>query len=135
MGTTMKVSAAVLVAAAGVYFLASESQIESPSLEPPERVAVDPPRPAPELADPANLSEAEEPSATDAERRSLVPQEQPVDEAAAAHSEVLRVVLEGVSEEYARRATITVAGGEDGHRRHGGIQDSWPVYGSTIRSA
>jgi len=131
VGTMMKVSAAVLVAAAGVYFLAGGSRTESASPESPEVIAIDPLRADSGLADPESLSTAEGPSATEVGRRSLVAQEPPADGSLAIEARVLRVVLEGVSEEYARGATVTVAGVEEGGRWHARIHDSWPALGST----
>ncbi len=94
MGTKIKVSAAVLVAAACVYFVT-----RTPPAEPPRTAAVEPPAADVELPEPidaAVLSAAEDP-ATEAARRSPVAEEPPGGVSAVTGTNVLRVVLEGIS--------------------------------------
>ena len=98
MGAMTKVSAAVLVAAVIVYFVARTPRAESPSMAEAEPLAAEV-----ELEAAAVAFLAEDP-ATQAVRQRLVAEEPPVSVSAALGTNVLRVVLEGISEEDARMA-------------------------------
>ena len=95
-------TAAVLVAAVLVYFVARTQQAESPPM-----AAVEPQAADGELVDAELVSPAESPAIEKA-RRSPVAKEPPVDVAAALGTKVLRVVLEGITEEDARLSTVTL---------------------------
>ncbi len=127
MGTMMKVSAAVLVAAAGVYFVTQTPQAESPRM-----ATVEPPATDVELQEPidAELVSALEGPATEAGRRRRVA-EAPVGVAAAIGSNVLRMVLEGITEEDARMARVTLTGVHEQGEWPAGIRDSWRCHGLT----
>jgi len=125
MGTMMKVSAAVLVVAACVYLLARPPQAESPRIVAVESPAVDVELVGAEVASPAGDP------APEAARRSLVAEEPPVRMFAIAGTNVLRVVLEGITEEDARMATVTVTGVDERDGWPVEIGDSWPCPGLT----
>jgi hypothetical protein len=119
-------TALVLVAAVLVYFMAPRD--ESPAMP-----AVEPQAADVELAVPVGavvVSRVEEP-ATEAVRRIPVAEEPPANVSPARGTNVLRVILEGVTEEDARMATVTVRGV---HRFDGWpseIGDQWPCGGLT----
>ena len=69
--------------------------------------------------------------AAEAARRSPVAEEAPVEAVAAAAANVLRVVLEGIGEEDARRATVTARGLDDRDGWPAEIGHSWPAEGLT----
>ncbi len=125
MGTMMKVSAAVLVAAACVYFVARTQRAESPRIAGVEPLAADV-----ELADAELVSAAEDPT-TEAVRRSPVAEESPVGVSAARGTNVLRVVLEGITEENARMTRVTLTGVDERNEWPAKIRDSWPCQGLT----
>ncbi len=128
MGTKTRVSAAVLVAAACVYFVVRTPQAESPRMATVARPAADV-----ELQEPidAELLSAPEDPATEAARRSLVAEEPPGGVAAVAGTNVLRVVLEGISEEDAQMATVTLTAVEESNESTAPIRDSWLCQGLT----
>ena len=99
MGTKTRVSAAVLVAAACVYFVT-----HAPQAGPPRMATALPPATSVELQEPidAELVSALEGPARSADGRSPVRDEPPGGVAAARGTNVLRVVLEGITEEGAR---------------------------------
>jgi len=126
MGTMTKVSGAVLVAAACVYFAT-----RTPPAEPPRMTAtVEPPAAGVELVEAELLPSAEGP-ATEAARRSPVVEEPPARAAAARGTKVLRVVLEGISGEDARRTRVTLTGVDERHAWPAEIRDAWPCQGLT----
>ncbi len=117
MGTKTRVSAAVLVAAACVYFV-----VRTPPAESARMAAVDPLAADVELQEPidAELVSAVEGPATEAGRRSQVAEEAPVGVAAAIGTNVLRVILEGITEEDARMTWSRGPGWPPGRPSHGG---------------
>ena len=119
METKTKVSAAVLVAAVIVYFVARTPLAESPRIAAAEPLASDV-----ELVDTA----AEDP-ATEAVRRSLDAEESSGGESAVTGTNVLRVVLEGITEENARRATVTLTAVDEREEKTAEVRDSWPCQG------
>ena len=130
MGTMMKVSAAVLVAAAGVYFVMRTPQAESPRM-----AAVDSPPAADVEPIDAELVSAVEGPATEAGRRSQVAEEAPVGVAAAFGTNVLRVILEGITEEDARMTTVTLTGVDERAKWPAEIRESWSCRGLTSEFA
>ncbi len=137
MGMKIKGSAAVLVAAVCVYFV-----VRTPRTESPRMAAVEPPAIDVELAEAADLTAnvTEEVTAnaaaaadpeTEAGQRSPVADEPPEGASAVAGKKVLRVILEGITEEDARMATVTVKGVDERDGRPEEIQDSWPSQGLT----
>lgn len=131
VGTMLKVMVAVLVAAVGVYFLAKELRIEPTTPESTMAVASDPQRADMETIAPGGLSTDDELSATETERRSPEEEEPTAAGEAAEPTRVLRVVIDGVGEEYAREATVTVAGVPERDGWPARIQESWPALGVT----
>ncbi len=129
VGTMTKVSAAVLVAAVGVYFVARTQQAESPRMPAVEPIAADV-EPVDAAPVSAVVSVVEDP-ATEVVQRSLVAEGPPVGVSATRGTNVLRVLLEGITEEDARKATVTLAGVDerDGWPMESG--DSWPCQGLT----
>ncbi|MEE8218779.1 MAG: hypothetical protein V3S03_07405, partial [Vicinamibacteria bacterium] len=69
--------------------------------------------------------------ATEIGRRSPVAEQPPVGVSAARGTNVLRVVLEGITEEDARMATVTVTGVDERDGWPMEIGDSWPCQGLT----
>jgi len=105
MGTMMKMSAAILVAAVGTYLVT-----RTPGGEAQPVTAVTPPAAdgeVPEPIDAAVVTAAMDP-ARSAVGRSPVAEEPPGGVPAAPGSNVLRVILEGVTEEDARMTTVTL---------------------------
>ncbi len=125
MGTMMKVSAAVLVASACVYFVT-----RTPRTVAPPSVAVAPPTADVELVGSA-LVPAGEGLATEAVQRSVVVAEPPARVSALAGTNVLRVILEGITEEDARVTTVTLTGVDERAKWPEEIRDSWPCDGVT----
>lgn len=125
MGTMTKVFAAVLVAAICMYFVTRTPGPESP------RVAL-----VESGVDEGGLGGVGAGSAigdpaTGAAQRSPVAGEAPVDESAAQGTNVLRVIFEGITEEYAEAATVTITGVKVSNGRRAKIQDTWPSRGLT----
>jgi len=122
-------TAAVLVAAACVYFV-----VRTPPAESARVAAVEPPAAEVELPEPpesndvAAVSPAEVP-ATDAGRRSPVAEEPSGGVSAVTGTNVLRVVLEGITEEDARMTTVTLTGVDKRAKWPAEIHDSWPWHG------
>jgi hypothetical protein len=121
MRTKIEVSAAVVVAAIlmcfVVYFVTRTPQAESPP-----QLVVEPQADVTSVAD----------SATEAVRQSPVADELPGGESAVAGTNVLRVILEGITEENARMTRVTLTGVDerrDDWPSH--IKDSWPCQGLT----
>ena len=130
MGTMMKVSAAVLVAATCVYFATRTPRTESPPIAALDSVAEDVGRANPAVAF-ANLD-----AAIEVEQRSPIAEDQADAVAATSGSKVLRLILEGITEENARRARVTLTGVEAGHHWPPvKIQDSWMCVNSTSEFA
>ena len=118
MGTKMRVSAAVLVAAVIVYFVARTPQAESPPV-----AAVEPPAADVELVGAAAVDPAAE-----AVRRILVAEE-PSGGVSVAGTNVLRVILEGITEENARMTTVTLTGVDKRtFDRRLATPDQWRAY-------
>ncbi len=129
MRTMIKVSAAVLVAVVVVYFVARTLRVESSRSESPQGTAIEPLAAYVELEGAAVASLAEHP-ATEAVRRTVA-EEPPGGVSAVTGPKVLRVVLEGITEENARRATVTLTGVDGGDEWPAEIRDSWPCQGLT----
>ena len=129
MGTMMKVSAAVLVAAVCVYFVVRPPQAESPRM-----TAVEPPATDVELVGPELVSAAEVP-ATEAVR-SPVAEKPPVGAAALAGTNVLRVILEGVTEEDARMTRVTLTGvDERAFNPTHATPEQWRAYAQWVQGS
>ena len=122
MGAMTKVSAAVLVAAVVVYLVARTPQAESPTETTVESQTAD--------GDVADVSAVEDPD-MEAVRQRMVAEEPPVGVAAVAGTNVLRVILEGITEENARMATVTLTAVDKHEERIAEIRDSWPCQGLT----
>ncbi len=118
MGTRTRVSLVVLVAALvavlAVQLVMRVERVESAPMEAAESRAADAP--------PADSPGFTLPSAEAAPPRVVV-HEPPVDASAHADRQVLRVILEGIQEEDARLAKVTVTGGDE--------RDAWPCTGAT----
>jgi len=125
MGAKTRVSAAVLVVAAGVYFVTQTPRAESPALP-----VVEPPVADVELVDAALVPAAEDPAA-EAVRRSLVAEEPPVGVSAVRGTHVLRVIVEGITEEDARMTTVRLTGVDERAKWPAEVRDSWPCEGLT----
>ncbi len=125
MGTKARVSAAVLVAAACVYFGVRTPQAESPRTATVERPAADV-----ELEGAAVVSEFGLP-AMEAVVQRMVAEEPPGGVSAVAETNVLRVVLEGITEEAAQVTTVTVTGVDEGEEWPAEMRDSWLCQGLT----
>jgi RNA polymerase sigma-70 factor (ECF subfamily) len=133
MGTMMKVSAAALVVAACVYFVA-----RAPEAESPRKTAVEPAATEVELPEPtgAGIVSPVEGQATEAGGRSPVAEEPSVDVAAARGSKVLRVVLEGITEEEALITTVTLTGVDKRtFDRRLATAEQWRAYVQWVQSA
>jgi hypothetical protein len=115
----VKVSAAVLVAAALVFLVIRILGTGSPQAAESDPVAAHEANEELEQAE-ATVVPALDLPAPEAARESLVAEAHPVAAPAVAGIHVLRVVLEGVSEETARQATVTVTGVD-------ARNDEWPV--------
>ncbi len=128
MGTKMKVSAAVLVALAGVYLVTRTAPAESP-----RRATLAPPAADVELQEPidAELLSAPEDPATEDVRRSTAREEPPAGVAATRGTNVLRLVLEGITEDSAGMAQVTVTAFDQARERSAKVRDSWPCRGLT----
>ena len=123
MGTMTKVSAGFLVAAACVYFATRTPPAASPRI-----TAVEPQAAEVELEGAAAAPMAADP-ATEAGRRSPVAEESSARVSSARGSNVLRVVLEGLTEEDARMATVTLTGVDKPNEWPVEIRDSWLCQG------
>jgi len=129
VGTTVKVAAAALVAAVGLYFVT-----RAPLRESPPMATVVPMTSDAEFEDEADSTDSEGPTAASARTtatRSSVAQEAPESEASPLGANVLRVVLEGLTEEEARMATVTLMAFPE---RDGGpvaVGEAWPSQGLT----
>ncbi len=125
MGTKSRVSVALLVAVACVYFLVRTPAAVS------QPVAVVEPRAGEVERVSAPVAPVLELPVRSAEVQSLVAEEAPADVPAVAGTNVLRVVLEGISEADARLATVTVRGVHDFDGWPAEVRDSWPCQGLT----
>ncbi len=118
-----KVSAAVVVAAIlmcfVMYFVTRTPQAESPP-----QAAVEPQAAEGELVDAEDVTSVADP-ATEAVRRSPAVDEPSVDVPAIARTNVLRVILEGITEENARMTTVTLTGVDERDEWPAEIRDSW----------
>jgi hypothetical protein len=119
----LRVFATVLVAAACVYFVVPAA--ESPGVGSAEPVAASE---GAEFAETEGVPTLELP-AMEAARQSLIAEAPPADETAVAGTSVLRVTLEGITDEDAREATVTVAGVDAGAEWPSELRDSWPCQG------
>ncbi len=128
MGTMMKVSAAVLVAAVCVVFVT-----RTPPAAIPRMAAVDPPADDAELPEPLGnaVASALDDPATEVARRSPVADELPADASAETATSVLRVILEGIPAADARMVTVTVRGVHDFDDWPAEIAASFPGQGLT----
>jgi len=129
MGTMIKVSAALLVAATCVYFVARTPGAESPRMATVEPLAADE-----ELAHGAESIADENPAAgfsTPTGRRSPVAEEPPGGVSAARGTNMLRVVLEGITKENALMTTVTLTGVDERDGWPAESRDSWPCQGLT----
>lgn len=128
MGMMMKVPAAILVAAASVYFVTRTPPAESPRI-----ATVEPPATDMEIKEPidAELVSAVESQATGAGRRSQVAEEAPGGVSAFLGTRVLRVILEGITKEDARMTTVTLSGVDERAKWPLEIRDSWLCEGLT----
>ena len=104
----MKVTAAVLVAAILMIFVMYFTT-RTPRSESPPQAAVETQVADGELVDAADVTALADP-ATQAGRRSPVAEEPPAGVSAARGTNVLRVVLEGITAEDARMTTVTLTG-------------------------
>jgi hypothetical protein len=126
----MKVSAAILVAAAIVSILAPTPEPEQLGSAEPVAEA-EPLADGREFVDPAVVPAVELP-APEALRENLVAEPPPGgDVTAATGTQVLRVVLEGITEEDAQRTTVTVSVVDEHERWPPIIRDPWPCQGLT----
>ncbi|MEM7305047.1 MAG: RNA polymerase sigma factor [Planctomycetota bacterium] len=128
MGTVAKVSAGILVVAACLHFATRTPQVEVPRVATIEPLAAN--GELPETDELAGVPEAESPT-TEARRRTAVAEEPPVDVTPALPTNVLRVVIEGITEEVAREAEIALAVWDERGRAIEGIRASWLCQGST----
>ncbi len=133
MGTKTRASAAVLLAAVALYFVARSPRAESPqdpspSADSPRGAVVVPPAADGERGGPADASTFTLPAGS-VERMIPVAEDPPVEASAVAGTHVLRVVLEGITAEDARMATVTVTGVDKHAEWPAEIQDSWPWPG------
>jgi len=132
MGTKIKVSAAVLVAAAGVYFVVRTPQAESPRVASVEPLAEDADLADQEGVELLPVTEGSVPdSIAGPVRRSTVAKDPPAEVAATLGTNVLRVVIDGITEEDARLARVTVAASDERGKRIAGVGRSWPCQGLT----
>ncbi len=118
MGRKIKVSAAVLVAAVCVYFVTRTPPTQSPPTAAVERHAADG-----EVVDAA----AVDPAAEAAQRIPIA--DEPSGGVSVTGTNVLRVILEGITEEDARMTTVTLTG-VDKHTfdRSLATPDQWRAY-------
>ena len=125
IGTKRKVFAAVFVAAVCVYLVT-----RTPRAESPRTAAVDPLAADVELVSAKGESFVEDP-ARSAGRRSPVAEDPSRGVSTALGTSVLRVVLEGIIEEDARTARVTLTGADEPNEWPAEIRDSWPCQGLT----
>ena len=122
MGTMAKVSAAVLVVAAGVYFVARTPRAETPPTTVAESQAAD--REFVDAPDPRTAAvRAAEPVRNPVVGRSSA------DTPTIAGTNVLRVILDGVDAEDVSKATVTLTGVDEQRSWPKEIRDSWPCRG------
>lgn len=121
MGTKTRVSATILVAVVCVVFVARTPEAESPPM-----AAVEPPASGGELAG----APAEVP-ARSVVRQRVVAEEPSVGLSAVTGRNVLRVILAGISEEDARRTSVTLTGGNEPEEWPEEIRNSWLCQGLT----
>ncbi len=119
MGTIAKMSAAILVVATGLYFV-----VHIPSTGSPQMAAVEQPWEDGEVVDPETTPDlsavpVRRNSTMDNPSQSDLAKERPVEEPTGTGKNVLRLVLEGVSEEDARMATVVLMGLDQ--------RDGWPT--------
>jgi len=135
MGMKTGVSAVVLVAAACVYFATRTPEPEARPRTAVEPMVADMQRAedavAPAFGRPAPEAEARRQRLVAEEPPGGVLEETPDSESAVAGTRVLRVVLEGITEEDARLTTVTLTGVDQRAAWPGKIQDSWPSQGLT----
>jgi len=126
MGTMMKVSAAVLVAAACVYFV-----VRAPQAEPPRIAAIEPEAADVELEADSVVTKVGGVGA-EVVGRSLVANEPRAEASAVTGRRVLRVVLEGLTEEDAPMTRVTLKGVDKRFEEWPShVQDSWMCQGLT----
>ncbi len=131
MRTKICVSVAVLVAVAVVYFV-----VRAPRAESPPMAAVEPLEAGVELADAAVAPAFELPVARSAVVQNLVAEESPGGVSAVEGTSVLRVVIEGVTEEDARMTTVTVTGVDKrSFDRRLATAERWSAYVQWVQSA
>lgn len=121
MRTFLKVSGVILVAVMFVYFVIQTPQSESSQSEAGPPIATDV-----ELANAA----PEIPSA-DLVQRSTIDEDFAGAMPSLAGNKLLRVILEGISEEDAKMTRVTVTGVKEGEEWLAEIQDSWLCTGLT----
>ncbi len=134
MGKMKKASAAVVVATILMLILlyfVMDFVTRTPRSESPPQAAVETQVGDEELAVAADVTADADSSADPAVPRS--PVDEPGDVLAIAATNVLRVILEGVTEEDARKTTVTLTGVDKNAEWPGEIKDSWPWQGSTGR--
>jgi hypothetical protein len=129
LGKKLQVSAAVLVAAAIVYFVVRTATTES------ARTAEAGPLTATDEAELQKTEAVEVPAfelpTLETTRQRLVAEEPPVEVAAVTGAHVLRVVLKGLADEDARAAKVTLTGLYERAGWPTEIQDAWPCQGSS----
>ncbi len=129
MGTMMKVTAAVLLAAACVYFATRTTAVDSPQM-----AAVEPPATNAELVGVETLSATElatEVPTAEGMGRSPVAEKPPVGAIVSGGINVLRIVLEGINEADAQMATVLLTGVNERNDWLPEIRDSWQCKGLT----
>lgn len=129
VGTMVKVFAAVLIAAI-CFVLVTRGRQNGPQNGPQPSVAVAPTVDDADLLDPTDQSTLHVP-AQEAERRSTAAVASAPETHAPGARRVLRVVLEGTTEEYAQRSTVTVTAVEQGKFWMDRVEQSWPTQGVT----
>ncbi len=127
MGKMKMASAAVVVATILMLILlyfVMDFVTRTPRSESPPQAAVE------ELVDAADVTSVAD-SATNAVQQNPVADEPSVDVPAIAGTKVLRVVLEGITEEDAPMTTVTLTGVDRRDKWPAEIQDTWPWQGLT----
>ncbi len=119
-------TSAVLLAAVVVYFVT-----RTPRAESLPAAVVEPLPTVVQRVDVADVSAFKLPAARSAAVQSLVAEEPPGGAAAIAGMKLLRVVLEGITEENARMTTVTLTGVDEPDEWPGSIRDSWLCEGLT----
>lgn len=123
MGTMMKVSGAAVVAAVCLYFVTRTPPVETRPVERVEFQASDA-----EIGVQGELSLA---GAAESERRSPVAKGPALNTRAQSGTHVLRVILEGASDEDARLTRVTLQGVDDRREWPSEIRESWACRGVT----